>query len=77
MVAQYSNGNSKLETALYAYIQQRKKLRMKSRNLIAGIIQFLENFNGKLKEINFTLTFCLTFLENHSHPKERNRRFGL
>ena len=38
-----SNGKSKLETALYVYMQQRKKLRMKSRNLIAGITQFLIN----------------------------------
>ena len=29
MAAQYSNGKSKLQTSLYIYIQQRKKLRMK------------------------------------------------
>ena len=58
-------------------MQQRKKWRMKSRNLIAGIIQFLKNCNGKLKQTNFTLTFCLTLLENHLHPNKRKRRFRL
>ena len=47
---------------------------MKSRDLIAGIIQFLKDSNRKLKQINFTLTFCLTFSENHLRPKKVNRR---
>ena len=38
MVAQYSNGNRKLETALYVYTQKSKKLKIKGRDLIARII---------------------------------------
>ena len=55
MVAQYSDGNSKLETGLYVYMQQRKKWRMKSRNLFAEIIQFLKNCSGKLKQPYFEI----------------------
>ena len=73
MIGQYSN--SKLETVLYTYMQQRKKWRRRRRNLIAGIIQSLNNRNGKLQQINFTLTFCLTLLENQLCRKKRNRRF--
>ena len=73
MIAQYSN--SKLETVLYTYMKQRKKWRRRRRNLIAGIIQSLKNRNGKLHQINFTLTFCLTLLENQLFTKKRNRRF--
>ena len=72
MIAQYSN--SKLETALYTYMKQRKKWRRR-RNIIAGIIQSLKKRNGKLHQINFTLTFCLTLLENQLFTKKRNRRF--
>ena len=73
MIAQYSI--SKLETVLYTYMKQRKKWRRRRRNLIAGIIQSLKNRNGKLHQINFTLTFCLTLLENQLFTKKRNRRF--
>ena len=73
MIAQYSN--SKLETVLYTYMKQRKKWRRRRRNLIAGIIQSLKNRNGKLHQINFTLTFCLTLLENQLFTKKRNRHF--
>ena len=73
MIAQYSN--SKLETVLYTYMKQRKKWRRRRRNLIAGIIQSLKNRNGKLHQINFTLTFCLTLLENQLFTKKRNKRF--
>ena len=72
MVAQYSD--RKLETVLYTYMEQRK-WRKRRRNLIAGIIQSLKNRNGKLHQINFTLTFCLTLLENQLFTKKRNRRF--
>ena len=75
MLAQYNN--SKLETVLYTYTQQRKKWRIRIRNLIAGIIQSLNNRNGKLQEINFTLTFCLTFLENRSSRPERFYKIGV
>ena len=71
MIAQYSN--SKLETVLYTYMEQRKRRRR--RNLIAGIIQSFKNRNGKLQQINFTLTFCLTVLENQLFTEKRNRRF--
>ena len=71
MIAQYSN--SKLETVLYTYMEQRKRRRR--RNLIAGIIQSFKNRNGKLQQINFTLTFCLTILENQLFTEKRNRRF--
>ena len=73
MIAQYSN--SKLETVLYIYMQQPKEKRRKRRNLIAGIIQSLKNGNGKLQQINFTLTFSLTLLEKQLFTKKRNRRF--
>ena len=73
MIAQYNN--SKLETVLYTYMEQRKKRRRRRRNLIAGIIQSLKDRNGKLHQINFTLTFCLTLLENQLFTKKRNRRF--
>ena len=55
MVAQYNDGNSKLETGLYVYMQQRKKWRKKSSNFFAGIIQFLKNCNGKLKQLYFEI----------------------
>ena len=73
MIAQCSN--SKLETVLYTYTQQLKKWRRRRRNLIAGIIQSLNNRNGKLQQINFTLTFRVTLLENQLFTKKRNRRF--
>ena len=75
MLAQYNN--SKLETVLYTYTQQRIKWRIRIRNLTAGIIQSLNNRNGKLQEINFTLTFCLTFLENRSSRPERSYKIGV
>ena len=43
MAAQYSNGNSKLQTfSLYLH-SATQKLEDESRNLSAGIIQFLKN----------------------------------
>ena len=47
---QCSNGNSKLQTAHAVYMQKRKKWTIRGWNLIAGIIQFLKNCNGKLKK---------------------------
>ena len=47
---QCSNGNSKLQTAHAVYTQKRKKWTIRGWNLIAGIIQFLKNCNGKLKK---------------------------
>ena len=73
MIAQYSI--SKLETVLYTYMKQRKKWRRRRRNLIAGIIQSLKNRNGKLHQINFTLTFCLTLLANQLFTKKGNSHF--
>ena len=73
MIAQYAN--SKLETVFYIYMEQRKEWRRRRKNLIAGITQSLKNRNGKLQQINVTLTFCLTLLENQLFTKKRNRRF--
>ena len=55
MIAQYDN--SKLETVFYTYMEQRKEWRRRRKNLIAGITQSLKNRNGKLQQINVTLTF--------------------
>ena len=69
MIAQYNK--SKLETVLYTYVEQRKKWRRRRGNLISGIIQSLKDRNGKLQQINFTLTFCLTLLENQLFTEKR------
>ena len=56
-------------------MEQHKKWRRRRRNLIARIIQSLKNWNGKMQQINFMLTFCLTLLENQLFSKKRNRCF--
>ena len=73
MIAQYSNG--KLETVLYIYITTTQKMEEKEKELNCWHHSVLEQPNGKLQQINFTLTFCFTLLENELFTKKKNRRF--
>ena len=74
MIAQY-NVNNKLQSILCAFNQQRKKWRVRRRNLLTTIIQNLKNRNRKLQQISFNLILCLNLLENKLKSQKRNRRF--
>ena len=72
MVAQYSNGNSKLETALKHAATQ--NIEDEEYECDCWNHSILEELQWKMKT-NFTLRFYLTLPENHLRPKKRNRRF--